>query len=609
MAYWFLVQRARPVLVSARDGLLARPRLFGVILSIGILGGGAVAAIRSLWVAHAHSESVLPLPALSTLPSILTWTGEARTPAALQASGLSEFLLSLMTVAWTVLALAALSIVGLYAAQAGPRGSELRVRRAVGAARRVLGGALALEAAATWAVMLIAGVLFGSALLRVSTALWSETAVRPPLAPAGVSLVLLGSVAIGCLVTLSAMSRGPLRERQPLSLPLSLPVIQLGVCFAILAAGVSLRQRSDSSGLSALVPIGSGVLVQLGAESLSPAERAAEYRQIVRGLTGSGNYDTVSLTSPGQAIGLGTVDFAKTDCGQCLRGGVLLRFDALRATYRFVSPDTFRASNVKLLEGRVLTEADAWEAPRVAVVNRHLALRHFENGEAIGRDIYLSTGWPARPYRVIGVVDDQRSSALGAAAQPYQAVYLSALQHPPEYAELLLRRRGVTLDIKETRAVVAAALGSGTNIVSVVDEEIYFAAQRRPFAWLGAWFGAIGGVGAVVAIAGMVTIMLLWINSIAGELALRRAVGATRWSVLGFVALRGLGVGVAGMGLGLLLYVAGLWSPLSLVVSGLPWWPPAAAWAMVALLVAACIGAAVAAAIPVTLRPPGRSLD
>lgn len=430
-----------------------------------------------------------------------------------------------MTVAWTVLALAALSIIGLYAAQAGARGADMRVRRAVGATRRVLSGALGLEVVATWTVMLIAAVLFGSALLRASTSLWSEAALRPPLAAAGVGLVLFGSVAIGCLVTLRAMGRGSLRERQPLNLPLSLPVIQLGVCFAILAAGASLRQRGDSSALGSLVPSGHGVLVQLDAKRLSPSQRAAEYQELVRGLASSGDYDTVSLTSPGQAVGLGTVDFAKTDCGQCLRGGIILRFDGLRTVYRIVSPDTFHASKLKALEGRFLTEADAWDAPRVAVVNRHLALRHFQDGEAIGRDIYLSTGWPAQPYRVIGVVDDNRSSALGAAAQPYQAVYVSALQHPPEHAELLLRGRGVALGLDQARAAIAAALGSGTDIVSVADETAYLAAQRRPFAWLGAWFGFLGSVGMVVAIGGMVTIMLLWINSIAGELALRRAIG------------------------------------------------------------------------------------
>lgn len=74
------------------------------------------------------------------------------------------------------------------------------------------------------------------------------------------------------------------------------------------------------------------------------------------------------------------------------------------------------------------------------------------------------------------------------------------------------------------------------------------------------------------------------------------------------MALRGLGVGVAGLALGFLLYVAGLWSPLSLAVSGLPWWPPAIAWAAAVGLVAASIVAAVVAAIPVLLRPPSRLL-
>ena len=65
---------------------------------------------------------------------------------------------------------------------------------------------------------------------------------------------------------------------------------------------------------------------------------------------------------------------------------------------------------IRAFQGRGITEDDVWGAQRVAVVNRNLAAREFEDGEAIGRHIRVvddGEQWST----VVGVVEIRPLSA------------------------------------------------------------------------------------------------------------------------------------------------------------------------------------------------------
>jgi putative ABC transport system permease protein len=84
----------------------------------------------------------------------------------------------------------------------------------------------------------------------------------------------------------------------------------------------------------------------------------------------------------------------------------------------------------------------------------------------------------------------------------------------------------------------------------------------------------VTGAGAVVlaiAVLGTFAVMQLWVTALAPELALRRAVGARRRQIFGYVLVRAAGVGIIGVGLGMLL--SELTSdPLAALIGGLPLW-------------------------------------
>src|SRR4029077_21133817 len=124
----------------------------------------------------------------------------------------------------------------------------------------------------------------------------------------------------------------------------------------------------------------------------------------------------------------------------CREGGILALWHYESAAHEFVSADSFQPMSLHLLAGRGITAADQWSSPRVAVVSRGLARRHFQNGNAIGSMIKVGDD-PAEWHTVVGGVDAAPGPGVGAALEPPFTVYLSVLQHPVASVELLVRPR------------------------------------------------------------------------------------------------------------------------------------------------------------------------
>jgi hypothetical protein len=312
----------------------------------------------------------------------------------------------------------------------------------------------------------------------------------------------------------------------------------------------------------------SRIVVQFDSGLTGHSDRAAVYARLLDRMRGAG-VGSASLTAPGGLVGLGTVDNVTTHCGQCVSGGIYVPYHHTQAVHHFVSPDSFAARGARVVAGRLLNEGDGWGEKRVAVVNRHLALRHFESGNAVGREMWLGSDLRREPYLVVGIVEDAGSEVLGGALQPRQAVYLSLLQLPPREADLLIRSTAV--DSAAILATIRDTIGTAA-IRSVATEREYVAAQRGPILWFGGWFALAGIVVLSTGTAGTFNTVRLWVDSLAAELSLRRAVGANRVHIATFVLSRALGIGVGGIALGVFLFFVVLREALTRIVRDLPVW-------------------------------------
>jgi putative ABC transport system permease protein len=523
-----------------------------------------------------------------------TWV-IARSPAALQGDAVRLLFQALAGAAGAALTVGALGIVLLFAARASERVAEITLRRAVGATRRTLALAALLEGGAVATGALVAGGLAGLVLARLAADAWPGGLA--PAVDAVPSLVAAAIAAIavfaGAMLALVFAPRWRLTDAAPRPVSLLVPTLQLGLALVTLTASTLVTRHATDPRRDGGTHALDGEIYFGGVAAADPAARSARYAAVLESLRTGAAYDTVSLTGDGAAIGLGTLSVVTTDCGLCPSGGLLVPWHSVAAMHQVVSADTFQSLGIHLLAGRGITDADGWNAPRVAVVSRSLARRHFQNGDAIGRRLLFGDD-PRTWHTVVGIVEDPRPSGLGGALLPPFAVYASVLQHPAPAIELLLRprsggRAGRLLEPEVTRLLDAA------GGVAYVSEASLLAAQLAPVAWFGRLFAAEGWAMLVGALVATLVQMRLWVASLAPELGLRRAVGAGAGQVMALVLGRAALVGVGGVVVGLVLGPA-VWSGLGTIVRGLPAWDTGVVARFAVLLVAtALVGALVPA--------------
>jgi hypothetical protein len=375
--------------------------------------------------------------------------------------------------------------------------------------------------------------------------------------------------------------------------PLAPAAIQLGLSLIALTGGTLVARHA---GRWSVPPVSAphGAVLTLTPADTSTAARAEAYRVLLARLAERAAAHSVSLTAPGTLLGLGPVSEVTTDCGACTEGGLFVPWRVKPATYQFLSADTFRLMRVAIVAGRGITPGDRWDSPRVAVVSRSLAAREFQDGAAIGRRIKVA-GAGSEWSIVVGIVDDSSPAGLGGASEPSYAVYLSVLQYPPPSVDLLVRAPPGVDTAEWLQPVLASASGSPVS-GTWHSESSLRAEEARPLRWFARWLAWEGWAMLLIATLGAAALMHLWVRSLAAELGVRRAVGARRRQVLGFVLLRAMAVGAAGVAVAL-WFGPPVWGILPTLLTGAAPWAPSLIAKFAALLVSCVLLAAL---------PPGR---
>jgi putative ABC transport system permease protein len=555
-----------PILLAAASLRLER-RLALVVLAAVSFTAALVVSTETL---PRVGLRLAEVPSLAGAVALSDW---AQGPADAQRRSVAELLEMLRALGWVALGVTGLTIFSLYSVSSARRSHELGIHRAVGASRRVLLATLLVEALAVGIAALLLGALVGRAVLGAGLATWPGVVggARPWPLVAGVVLALL--LVTGRLLPILIARGRDVPERDEREVGLWVPIVQFGVSLALLVAGSALFTSSGLRPAGSTTIDGDGVIVGIDARALDAPARSRFFASLLDALPAE-DVREPSLASAGQPVGLGTVDHLTTHCGQCFRGGIFLEYIATEAVHHTVSPDSFAANHIPLLSGRAFARSDTLGAPRVAVINRQLALRHFQPGDPVGRRLFLADGFPGTPYTVIGVVDDGVPSAFGAAHQPQPRVYLSTLQQPPARVELLVRAGDAAGRQRALGRVAALSATADARVTPPQTVASYRAGAAAPARWLGRWALLAGVVLVVVAAAGVSGTVRRWVASLEAELALRRAVGARRRDVLWFVGWRAGLVAAAGLGVALLVLGTVLQPVFAESLRGVPLWQP-----------------------------------
>lgn len=576
------------------------------VVVLGILAVALLTPSRSLAHGGRSPEPALALPAIPGAGPALMWTETAWAPSQTQSQSLGELLSLLSGLAWIGFAVAGISIFSCYSATARGRALETGVGRAVGASFRQIVLSLCLETVVLAMIALLMGLALGAALLSVARHFWPGPATV--LFAAAPSTVLALSAVLGAagLTSLRLVSGRDLVEPPSQEVGLKVPTYQVAVSVALLMGAAALLAHPAPTSLPGhLTGSASAEIFRIDSGAGEAPERAARYGTLLRAVAALPGVTQASLTSGGASLGLGTTDEVTTDCGRCVFGQILIRWPHFPVVAHAVSADTFRAHRIEVSAGRTFADSDTTGAPRVAVVNQHLALRYFEGGQALGRDIFLGPGWPKTPYRVIGIVEDQRAVVIGGTIQPRETLYLSVLQHPPAQTELLVHSSeapgGAILLTLRRLALWKSVARLGT-----------MAEHRAPQAGAGRWIGASLGVSALLVLAmaliGTAATARMWSESMAWEIALRRGVGASRLRMAGFVVLRTAAVAVMGGALGLVFYAIVVAPTLARSMPGIPLMDAGVLLRAAGFPMVLALAAAVTPGLRLLSRPPSAIL-
>jgi putative ABC transport system permease protein len=214
-----------------------------------------------------------------------------------------------------------------------------------------------------------------------------------------------------------------------------------------------------------------------------------------------------------------------------------------------VTPEYFHLMGIPLLRGRLFTNADNENAPKVAVINEAFARTWWPNDDPLGKHIKLGRA-PTSWTTVAGVVADARTESLEDASTPQ--VYLSSYQRTDKELAIFLRGR---LD-------AGAIPEQARELVQSIDPELpVFGAKRLPDVVSGSLAQRRFSMEMVLLFA--LTALLLAGIGIYGtisyvvsertrDIGVRIALGASRTSILQMVLRQGLGLAVAGATVGLL---------------------------------------------------------
>jgi putative ABC transport system permease protein len=242
-----------------------------------------------------------------------------------------------------------------------------------------------------------------------------------------------------------------------------------------------------------------------------------------------------------------------------------------------VSPEYFHLLGMPLERGRLFSDRDVEDTPRVAVINQAAERAFWPNEDPVSKRVYLlpqSNGnrelFRAAPVpwtTVVGVIADARTESLADAVVP--EIYSSVYQRPTKDLVVFLRGQ---LDPGAVEGQVRQQIQSIDANLPVFDAESLdqvlsdSLAVRRFSMEMVAAFAATALLLAGLGIYGTISYL---VHEQKREIAIRLALGAQSGSILKMILRRGLGLAAAGavLGVGCALIVSHLMAGLLYGVS------------------------------------------
>jgi len=220
------------------------------------------------------------------------------------------------------------------------------------------------------------------------------------------------------------------------------------------------------------------------------------------------------------------------------------------AFYGMVSPDYFKTLGIRVSSGRVFTNSDTPEAPRVAVINETFRRRFFGAEDPLRSRI--NTGSPSEPtwLQIVGVVGDVKYNGVTEDVQPL--IYQSLDQQPTGGGFLLVKS-----DVEDPLSLVGSIRNEVKKIdsdlpltnVATMDQRLSNAVSQPRFRTT--LIGSFAIVALILACVGIYGVISYSVAQRTHEIGIRMALGARGVDVLRMIVRQAVLMAGVGVVLGL----------------------------------------------------------
>jgi hypothetical protein len=242
-----------------------------------------------------------------------------------------------------------------------------------------------------------------------------------------------------------------------------------------------------------------------------------------------------------------------------------------------------------LLRGREFTAADRLGGPKVTVVNEAFAKHFFGTLDVIGRQF----GYDQPQFEIVGVVRDARVNAIKLA--PTRMIFRPLSQVPEEYVQSVeARADGAPAEVARMIRFAIASVDPNLPVREVVPVAELLGRGLSRERLLARLAGVFGVMALLLAAIGLYGVVAYSVAQRTNELGIRMALGARPGAVWAMVLRDSLAMVLAGLALGVLL-----WLPLQGLVRNLVFGlsPRDPATLLIAALILSLVGL-LAAALP-----------
>ena len=220
------------------------------------------------------------------------------------------------------------------------------------------------------------------------------------------------------------------------------------------------------------------------------------------------------------------------------------------AMYQVASPSYFPTVHIPLRAGRVLSDGDGPDAPKVVVISEGLAKRWWKNESPLGKRVRMGGVTSKAPWlTIVGVVGDLVHNPYD--REPRRTVYLPYQQAPSLWMDVGVRTAGDPLRAGPSVTAAIRAVDREQPITGMMTMQKAISNRAIGLNYMAWMMGIFGVIALALSAIGVYGVMAYLVSEQTHEIGIRMALGAPRGGVLAMVFRRGMITIAAGLAVGL----------------------------------------------------------